>query len=368
MMGRPEASGRWQRKGIAMRSSVSIGLLLALSLGAAPGLARLDGYHTPFRTRQELQTWWNTVSGRPGPVSGQRKDAQGEGDCTAAFLPKTYRQGLARLFETLKFLHGQNVIKREFPDLTGQQMTSIRGAVIRLLIEQGERVVPSVLGEWVLEVRFPGRREEDAKIDSYVRRHLREYVADCRLQIQELEDELAKVEAAQEAERIKSKIQHVRSGLQSDNMEQLRSQLAQQLRRAGLLESTEYRQMLETVLVSIGAPALPCLFEASEDVEPEVREGAQKIIDRVLDDLLRLGTSGELQIKARLPKIVRGLSSRYEDNRRATFKRLAWITGKRKVPDDETAWRRFLAEEFAPELKDLLLPREPSLNSDDDRR
>ncbi|MEQ8763669.1 MAG: hypothetical protein RL885_07075 [Planctomycetota bacterium] len=332
---------------------------LALSLGLgitilAPCLVA-DGYHTPFRSKKELTSWWHTVTGDApvGPTSGQRVESRREEGCYRPHLPKPYRQGLSRLFETLKYLHGQNVIKREFPDLTGQQMISIQGAVISLLIEQGALVVPSVLGEWSLEVRFPGAAGEGAKIDSYVKRHLREYVADCRLQIQELEKALEEARTASEAEAIKGKIQHIRDGLRSESMEGIRKQLSLTLRNGGLLESREYRRMLETVLTGIGEPALHCLFEGAEDVEVEVREGCNELIDDILERALRKA-SGKTLIQSRIPLLFSMAVSRYEDNRKAAFDRLEWLTGKKRLGEDLEAWRKYLSEEYAPELKDRL--------------
>jgi hypothetical protein len=323
------------------------------------GPTSADGFHTPFRSVEELRQWWTTrrasFPGAATPRPGQVASASEARPCSVAGVPAQVREALAEILQTLRFFHAENVIKREYPDITGKAIGSVQDEIVRVLTDFGEPGLPYLLQEMRFEINDSrdGAWSRD-KAELLARRTVQQYFEASLDRIRKLEAELAATSDQDETRRLIASIEHAKGGIDLVSLRSLESSLREQY--AGLRPRKDYVRSLETVVRGLEVRAVPCLLVALWESGDEAR----KRFEGLLVESVRKGLAVEREpgwrtalLRRSLPDLVALLESEVDDVRDTGAECLLLLTGKRFGTDAER-WFEFLSDTYAPEMAEAM--------------
>lgn len=343
---------------IPARKRLLLGVLLTSVAWGSTALG--DGYHTPFRNAREVKVWWTTQQA-DFPTSSTPA-LQGEKDsvrpCTPGSVPPQIRRAMGELLQTLRFFHAENVIKTEFPSITGKSFTSVHDQITKTLTDVGETGLPYLLQELGHEFEESKRpRWTPEKAQLLARRTTREYYEAALDRIQVFEGRLKDEDDPERVETLISGIEHIKSSIELRNLHALQSRLLTQYQ--SLRPRKKYKESLLKVVKALDVRACHCLLVAIPSAGKIAKERFQTLLVTAVRNGVRArGEPGwrTASLKRILPHFLEALETDDQDFAQTVAECLYLLTERRYGTNVEL-WRDFLSETFAPELAPALRPK-----------
>ncbi len=354
------------------------GAILALGLiallGILPGELQADGYHTPFRSVRELKRWWTTQQAEfpglttPRPDQANRPPREVR-ECSPGSVPGEVRKAMDELLQVLRFFHAENVIRTEFPSITGKSIGSVHDEIKRIIGGLGEIGLPYLLQEIQIEIAQKNKpRWTPERAASLAQRTARDYYDAALEKIGRLEEDLTAETDPEKIATLIRKIEHLKVGIDLRSLQGLEARLTVQYQT--LRPRKKYLASLLDIVKDMGVTACGCLISTL----PAASTNARRILTPLLVGAVRKGVSAKGEpgwrtshLKRLLPSFLVLLEAESDDLVSASAECLFLLT-KRRYGNDVEQWTAYLTGSFAPEIGPAIERRRRPIKRPPDRK